>query len=175
MVNLLSAKNRENLEKLHFPEADQLVQGFLNTTEKEGFVEVYTPLQLSSMNVVLQVTFGKHAESIEDPLFKDIHSIMTESMRRASVAEEINTFLPVLSVVDVVLRKRRDIQKFVTERRNPIINGLIEEALKSKVDCLAKTLKAELAEFNDYDQYMVSLGKIYVTYVISTTLLTEWM
>ena len=159
VIQLLSPKNREPLAKLHYPEADTLIVTLLNTTKKDGFVNVYSPLELTSLNVIFTTCFGKKRfASTDDPFYKELTEVMRETMRRGSPTEEMDNFLPVLSVVDTLSRKWQDTRKFINGKRNPLFAKLINEVIESKVDCFTKSL-LELEDVNDFDNLLATLCK----------------
>ncbi|KAI8143136.1 cytochrome P450 [Fennellomyces sp. T-0311] len=173
-IQILSPKNHEHFEKLHGPEVDALIESLLYATKKHGAVDVHSPLQLTSLNVILSTCFGKRVESTEDPLFKEITAVMTESMRRSSASEELNTFLPILTVVDVLFGKKKDMRKFIYEKRNPLFDKLIKEALKSGVTCFAKSL-TELEDVNEYNNVLVTLSDAIFAGTDTTAVTLTWM
>ena len=135
-----------------------LITSFLKITKENGVVDVHLPLHLASLNVMLLTCFGKRADSMEDPLFKEATATIRESMRRGSPSEEMNTFLPILNVFEVFLRKQRGMKKFIDEKRDPLIGGLIKEAIDNNIDCFTKSL-TELEDVNEYDNLLVTVSK----------------
>ena len=158
-MQALSPKNRPQLDKVIIPEAEEVVEKLLNITSRDGLVNVADPFHFLSLNVVLATCLGTRATSTDDPLFKEITSIMHQGGKHASPAEEINTFLPIITIFDILTRKKQKLNKFIVEERDPAFARLIQEARENNVDCLANTL-FEIDEYdvNEYENVLVALG-----------------
>ncbi|KAI9488241.1 cytochrome P450 [Zychaea mexicana] len=172
-LQALSPKNRHKLEKLIHPEAEEAVQKLLAVTARDGSVDVSDPFHFASLNVILSTCFGKRAKSTEDPLFHEITYLMAEGGKRSSPAEEMNTFLPITAVLDVIFRKRQNMDKFIREKRNPTFRRLIQECLDNDADCLAKTL-FEMEDVNEYENVLVALADSILAGTETTAVMLTW-
>ena len=153
-LQILAPKNREKFEQLHIPEADYFINDLLATTAKEGAVNVEPPLRFMSMNVVISTCFGKRAESTNDILFKEVCYITNTTTDIMST--EINSFLPIMTIFDILFRRETKMKKFITERRDPFFKDLLQEAIDNKVDCFATSL-LEMEDVNDPANVLVTL------------------
>ncbi|KAI7855699.1 cytochrome P450 [Circinella umbellata] len=137
-LQILAPKNRKKFEQLHIPEADLFINNLLTTTAKEGSVNVEPLLRFMAMNVVVSTCFGKRAKSINDTLFKEVCYITDTTTDIMST--EINSFLPIMTIFDILFRTEAKMKKFITERRDPFFKQLLQEAIDNKVDCFATAL-----------------------------------
>ncbi|KAI9264099.1 cytochrome P450 [Phascolomyces articulosus] len=154
---ILSPKNRPMFEKLHVPEADMLIENLLEATEKEGSVNVTPLLQFTTVNVIIATCFGKRAESRDDQIFKDITELVHEASFRASAPEELSSYLPIWTILDILFQKKKKMRGFI-ERRNHAIQRLVDEALENNVDCFAKSLFEQEGLGHDPENILVTLS-----------------
>ncbi|KAI9264098.1 cytochrome P450 [Phascolomyces articulosus] len=172
-IQALSPKNRPHLDKLVIPEAEEVVEKLLTITTQKGSVNVADPLHFLSLNVILSTCFGKRVTSTDDPLFLEITSIMREGGKRASPAEEINTFLPIMTLFDMITGKKQKLDQFIVEQRDPAFGRLIQEARENNVDCLSNTL-FESKDVNEYNNVLVALADAILAGTDTTAVMLEW-
>ncbi|KAI9264097.1 cytochrome P450 [Phascolomyces articulosus] len=172
-LQILSPRNREHLDKLHGPDADLLIETLVNTTARDGSVAVSDPLHFTSLNVIFATCFGRRAESVDDPVFKEVSYLMNQTGKRSSPAEEISTFLPVMAIMDILFRKKKDMHKFIYERRNPAFERYIKASLEEDVDCFAKSL-LEMEDINNHDNVIVTLADLIIAGTDTTAVMLEW-
>ena len=156
-MQILSPRNREQLDRYHVPEAELLIETLVDTTAKDGSVAITDPLHFTALNVIFATCFGRRAESLDDPLFKEVSYLMAQTGKRSSPTEEISTFLPVMTIFDILFRKKKDMERFIYEERNPAFKRYIEKAIEDNVDCFAKSL-LEMDDINNFDNVIVTLG-----------------
>ncbi|KAI9488242.1 cytochrome P450 [Zychaea mexicana] len=172
-ISILSPRNRDQLEKLHGPEAELLIEHLVNATVKDGSVAVADPLHFASLNVVFTTCFGRRAESTEDPLFKEVSFLMNQTGKRSSPAEEISTFLPIMTILDIIFRRKQDMRKFIYEKRNPAFRRYIQDAVDSGVECFAKAM-LETKGIDDYDNVIVTMADAIIAGTDTTAVSLEW-
>ncbi|KAI9268823.1 cytochrome P450 [Phascolomyces articulosus] len=170
-LQILGPKNREKFERLHIPEADALIDDLLAETAKNGSVNIAYPLHFMSMNVILSTCFGKRAESIDDPLFKEVYHIMDDTSK--IMATEINSFLPIMTVLDILFRKEQKMRKFIDERRDPCFQRLLEEAIDNGVDCFATSL-LEMEDVNEPSNVLVALCDTLLAGTDTSAVMLTW-
>ena len=119
------------------------------------------------MNVVLTTSLGKRATSLQDPLFKKIIHVVDTGMKWAGAAEDMSTFLPIITILDIIFRKERRMTDFIENTRNPLFRSLIKEARESNVDCLLKSLYERKEEYElDDDAILVTISKYYYDFFL---------
>lgn len=156
----MAPKNVDRFSDILEREADYIVKYLIAATIANGHVDTVKPLQSASMNVVLTTCLGMRAESVLDPLFKEVVAVTDEGMKLAGAAEDMSSFLPILSVLDILFRKERRMRNFAENKRNPLYRRLIREALASDKDCLLKSLYELKDQYNlDDDDIMVTISK----------------
>ncbi|KAI9491715.1 cytochrome P450 [Zychaea mexicana] len=160
-LDILAPKNVDKFSPILHHEADFIVKHLLSATIANGHVEVIKPFQAAAMNVVLTTSLGKRATSLQDPLFQDIIGIVDQGMKWAGAAEDMSTFLPILTFLDVIHRKERRMKDFIEKRRNPLFRRLIKESLEGDAHCLVKSLYECKEEFDlDEDAILVTINDI---------------
>ncbi|KAG2216838.1 hypothetical protein INT45_009464 [Circinella minor] len=172
-LQILSPRNREQLDKFHGPEADLLIETFIDTTTKDGSVALDGPLHFTALNVIFSAGFGRRAESLDDPLFKEVHYLMEQTGLRSSPTEEISTFLPIMTVLDILLQKKKDMKRFIYKERNPAFKRYIEKAIEDNVDCFAKSL-LEMDDINNFDNVIVTLVDAIIAGTDTSAVTLEW-
>ncbi|KAJ8654226.1 hypothetical protein O0I10_010048 [Lichtheimia ornata] len=153
-LEVLAPKNVERLSDVMTQEADYIVKYLLSASLANGSVDLVKPLQFSSMNVIMQASLGMRAESPRDPLFRDMIHVIDRGMKFAGPAEDMSSFLPILSVMDVLYRKKSRLNNYIEKERTPLLKRLIKESLDSGKECLAKWLY-EYKDDEDIDDYTI--------------------
>ncbi|KAI7862713.1 cytochrome P450 [Spinellus fusiger] len=119
-------------------QSDILVKQLAEKTSLNGKVYPFDDLLLNSLNLVLTVCFGTYIESTDDPLFTKIIQMIDTSLEMSGLKEDLESYFPFLSFVGYLNnREKRQIQ-WVNEIRNPIIQSLLDKAIKGDVDCTLK-------------------------------------
>ncbi|KAG2228138.1 hypothetical protein INT45_009184 [Circinella minor] len=160
-LDILAPKNVDKFSPILEFEADFIVKHLLAATLANGSVEVIKPFQAAAMNVVLTTSLGKRATSLQDPLFKKIIHVVDTGMKWAGAAEDMSSFLPIITILDIIFRKERRMTDFIENTRNPLFRSLIKEARESNVDCLLKSLYERKEEYDlDDDAILVTINDI---------------
>ncbi|KAI8065891.1 cytochrome P450 [Gongronella butleri] len=96
---------------------------------------------LLSFNGIMRTCFGRRAETIQDPLFKDIMTMLDEGGKVAGAFSSIGSFLPWLSWVDSLAQSKKKAILFTQEYRDRIFKQLIKDVHHEKTDCMASRLE----------------------------------
>ncbi|KAI8376546.1 cytochrome P450 [Radiomyces spectabilis] len=154
-LSILAPKRVGEFDDLIQNEADVLLESLMKATEREGGINPVKSLQAFSLNVILTTTLAKRVTSVDDPLFKEIIHVVDEGMKRAAVDNDISTFLPLLSFMNLFSNKIKNMEDFIKNKRDPTFKRLIAEALQGEQDCFVKSF---------YDsQYALTEDDILVT------------
>lgn len=121
-------------------ESKKLVSRLLKSTATDGFTNPHRDLELYALNIITTICFGKQFETIDDPEFIDLTDAIEASMKLAGVENDLSNFLPVLQILDYFSGTRKKMQKFLAEKRNPLISSYIEEAEKSNQPNMVKSM-----------------------------------
>ncbi|KAJ8657340.1 hypothetical protein O0I10_006893 [Lichtheimia ornata] len=173
-LDILAPKNVDKFSDLIGRESDFLIKYLTSASFANGSVSLIKPLQFFSMNVILQAALGKRVDSPNDPEFREIVRVIDQSMKFAGVAEDISSFLPILTVLDVIYRKERKLKKFIEEVRNPLFRRLIKESLDSGEECLAKWFYEYKDEEVDDHGILVALSDIVAGGADTTAVSLSW-
>ncbi|CAO3645431.1 unnamed protein product [Cunninghamella blakesleeana] len=174
-LNILAPRKVDAFSDLIIKEAEYSVQQLLSQTEKLGQFNPMDSFYYTSMNTILITVFGKHVQQ-DDPLFKTVVKIVNESLHLAGTASDLSGFLPVLSFLDVLFRKKQYLQKFVTDVHNPIIKKLMEDALKNDQDSFYKQFYALKDEYDlDDKDLLVSMSDLVAAGVDTTSVTLSWL
>lgn len=115
----------------------------MNATTHDGQVDVFKPLQLITLNMALMITFASHAASIHDPLFKTLVDFVDRGIDYASPLGDVNMQLPHLAwIIELFTQNEHAMADFSFKERDPYYYNLVEKALASDQDCIAKAMDA---------------------------------
>ncbi|CAO3645253.1 unnamed protein product [Cunninghamella blakesleeana] len=174
-LTFLAPRKVDAFADLIVKEADYSVQRLLQQSEKLGQFNPIDCFQSTAMNVILTTSFGKHV-SPDDPLFKTIVDVVNESLQLAGTANDISGFLPVLSFLDVILKKKSYLENFVSKVHNPLIKKLMNEALESENDSFYKQFYALKEEYDlDEKDLLVSMSDLIAAGVDTTSVTLTWL
>jgi hypothetical protein len=122
-------------------ESERCANDLIDKTVSEDDVNPLPHIQLYAINVMLSVVYGTDAlKTPEDPLFKKMLHIVETTLRLLNPTEDISAFLPVLSFMDVLLKKESKMKDFWENESLPVTVQLIQESRKSDHDSLAKKI-----------------------------------
>ncbi|KAI7864509.1 cytochrome P450 [Spinellus fusiger] len=132
-------------------ETSTLVERLIKKSSNKEGIYPFQDIELRSLNVILRVCVGIHIESSEDPICDKFIDIVHKFTEYSSIKDNIDTYVPVLSFMNYFQDKEEKRRAFAEDLRNPLLRGLISQAIKGDVDCLAKEMK-ESDENNVYDE-----------------------
>lgn len=139
-LDVLAPKNVDRFSDILDYEADSIIETLLEDSAANAGLYPVKYFQAAAMNVVLTTILGKRATSMKDPLFLEVVTAVDKGMKFAGVANDVSSFLPILSIMDFLVRKERNMRNFIKNERDPLYKRLIKEALESDKDCLLKSL-----------------------------------
>jgi hypothetical protein len=140
-------------------EADDCIQRIVDASERDGSVNPYKDLQLCSMNFITQMCFATSAEDTSEPLFKQMIHFVDRGLIYAGIAGDLSSFLPSLGLLDVVTRKEKEMQDFISHYRDKLFRELIDKALNGDAECVIKTAYEEKERWNlDDDDILVFMS-----------------
>lgn len=115
-------------------------------------------LELASMNIIFNVSFGRKFDSIDDPEFHELAHIVETSMELAAAANDLASFVPLLAPVDYFAGSQAKMKKFTDTKLSPTFKKLVKEARSKDTENLVKTLDA--SDFNlEEDELLVIMCK----------------
>lgn len=156
-LDILAPKFVDKFSEVMWHEADELVSRLMSN--QDGIDPLKT-FQFTSMNIILTTCLGKRAKDMNDPLFCNVVGVVDEGMKLCGADNDMSTFLPIMDLFDVFVRKERGFRDFVEKKRNPLFRRLLKEALESDTDCLLKSMYDLKEEFElDDDNILVAMSK----------------
>ncbi|KAI8355565.1 cytochrome P450 [Blakeslea trispora] len=141
-LSLLAPKHISNFAGNIEEESSSLTERLITATEKHGSIVPVRDLQLASMNIIFDATFGKRFKSVEDPEFYDLAELSEQSLKNAGSENDLSSFLPIYKIADLFTGRQNKWKKFINERRNPAFRKLIAEALLQEKPNLINSLEA---------------------------------
>ncbi|KAI7881066.1 cytochrome P450 [Lichtheimia hyalospora FSU 10163] len=130
-----------NLEIPMCREVNEALSIMINTTASDDQVDVFKPLQLITLNMALMITFASHAASVRDPLFTTLVNYVDRGVDYVSPLGDISMQLPHLArIIDLVTQKEKAMADFSFKERDPYYYHLVQKALASEQDCIAKAM-----------------------------------
>ncbi|KAG0746254.1 hypothetical protein G6F57_003810 [Rhizopus arrhizus] len=140
-LNMLSPKSIDSLHEAIERETEYGVNLLITESHKQGDINPVDYTRLTSINFVLSTVFGiKGIQDIEDPLYKEIVHTMDVHVANISAVGDISAYLPILSFLDVIFRKERNLRNFVEKELRPLYRRLIKMARESDQPSLVKKL-----------------------------------
>lgn len=109
-------------------EASDLVNRCIDHTQKNGGTHPTQFFALNSINVMVSALFGKRFDSVEDPEFIQLSSMVEETIKFSGLEADITNFLPMLSVYSYLNGTQAKMKHQINQRRNPLYQKLIREA-----------------------------------------------
>lgn len=160
-LNMLSPKSIDGLHEAIERETEYGVNLLITESHKQGSINPVDYTRLTAINFVLSTVFGiKGIQHIEDPLYKEIVHTMERHVENISAVGDISAYLPILSFLDVIFRKERNLKKFVEKEHRPLYRRLTKMARESDQPNLVKKLD-EIKDSLDIDEEnIVILGSM---------------
>jgi hypothetical protein len=137
---VIAPKQIENYMDSIQKEARDLVSRFIASTERDGSINPLKYLELNSLNVIFNLSFGRKFDSVDDPEFKELTEVIETTMKYGGVENDMSTFLPIFSIVDYFSGLQAKMRNFIVTRRDPAFRKLIREASKMESPNLIKSL-----------------------------------
>ncbi|ORZ02475.1 cytochrome P450 [Syncephalastrum racemosum] len=157
-LDILAPKFVDKFSEVMWHEADDLVSRLV--ADQDGLDPLKT-FQFTSMNIILTTCLGKRAKNMDDPLFRNVVAVVDEGMKLCGADNDMSTFLPIIDIFDVFVRKERGFRDFVEKKRNPLFRRLLKEALEGDSDCLLKSMYDQKDEFElDDDNILVAMNDL---------------
>ncbi|KAG1559465.1 hypothetical protein G6F49_003565 [Rhizopus delemar] len=151
-LNMLSPKSIDGLHEAIERETEYGVNLLITESHKQGSINPVDYTRLTAINFVLSTVFGiKGIQHIEDPLYKEIVHTMERHVENISAVGDISAYLPILSFLDVIFRKERNLKKFVEKEHRPLYRRLTKMARESDQPNLVKKLD-EIKDSLDIDE-----------------------
>lgn len=143
-------------------EADTLLERLVSASKEDGGINPFKTLQLASLNVILSTCFARRADSVDDPLFRDIVHYVDEHVGFAGLENDLPSFLPIFHWLEKFgsqARNKKQKSDRLLETRNRLFRYLVQQARKTDQNCFVKTLDNIKAEHElDDDDIMVIMS-----------------
>jgi hypothetical protein len=160
-LNMLSPKSIDSLHEAIERETEYGVNLLITESHKQGGINPVDYTRLTSINFVLSTVFGiKGIQHIEDPLYKEIVHTMDEHVANISAVGDISAYLPILSFLDVIFRKERNLRNFVEKEHRPLYRRLTKMARESDQPNLVKKLDEIKDSLEIDEENIVILGSM---------------
>ncbi|KAI9316107.1 cytochrome P450 [Dichotomocladium elegans] len=95
---ILSPKVVDDCQDLVEEEANALLAR-LHNAQPEG-ISVYQTIELMTLNVVLKTIFAIRAASTDDPLYKEIHGYISETITYSNPVNDMPSYLPIFGFIE---------------------------------------------------------------------------
>ncbi|KAI8142836.1 cytochrome P450 [Fennellomyces sp. T-0311] len=176
LLSITSPKSVNNLSSLLEREVDDLVDSLISISCSEDGVSPLLPFKRSSLNYVLQTCFGTRVQwSEKDLLFDDLMRMLDEFTDHSAFHNDISNFIPSLSFISALRRRRKAYEKYDREIRTPVIQRLIQEAITGDQDCMLKRLFMQKAELGlDDEDLLVAATDVIVAGTDTTAVSLSW-
>ncbi|KAI9489765.1 cytochrome P450 [Zychaea mexicana] len=171
VLSVLSPKKLENeLGDVLEREADELIDILMAGQED---IDPTNHLLRASLNFILITCLNKRTSSIDDPLFTTLIDLLQSCIAHSDIVKyHIGAFLPVLSMLNRWTGTEQAFADLLKNKRNPFYMQLIQEALESDTDCLAKVLM--IREKLDVEYVIATLNDMVIAGSDTTTVTLGW-
>ncbi|KAI7879770.1 cytochrome P450 [Lichtheimia hyalospora FSU 10163] len=160
-------------------EADTLLERLVSASKEDGGIHPFKTLQLASLNVILSTCFARRADSVDDPLFRDIVQYVDEHVSFAGLENDLPAFLPIFHWLEKFGSQARNKQQKsnrLLETRNRLFRYLVQQARKSDQNCFVKTLDDIKEEHGlDDDDIMVIMSDLVIAGTDTTSVTLAWL
>ncbi|CAO3639618.1 unnamed protein product [Cunninghamella echinulata] len=174
-LEILAPRKVDEFAHLVDFEADNLIKQFIELTKQKGQLNPLEYIQSATLNVILQTTFGNRVSSIDDPLSKEILYIVNQHVHYASFSSDISSYLPILSFLDIIFRKERNINHFLKTFYRPCIKKLAKYALENEKDCFYTRLLGMKEQYGlDHEDVLVSVSDILIAGSDTSAVTLSW-
>lgn len=127
----------------------------MRATEKDGSVDPMQHFMLQALNVIYKVSFGDRFETIDDPKFHELSSLIEETMTLGGFGNDLASFLPILSIVDYFAGSQVKMKRFIKTKRDPIFKRLLKEAMSREGSNVVKSLDEQKYDFAEEDKIVL--------------------
>ncbi|KAI9320634.1 cytochrome P450 [Dichotomocladium elegans] len=155
VFHFLSPKNAMTFRPIIHNESNILIDHLTASSIKNQGVDFFKSIQLMSLNVMLLTLFGVRATSTDDPLFKKVIRLVNNGIKLASATEDIKTFFPMMSLLDILLRKEKKMANYVFTERDPVFSMLVADTIKGEQNTFIKHLHELQDERIDEETLMI--------------------
>jgi hypothetical protein len=144
-------------------ESRNLVDSLISCTENDGSVYPLKYLELNSLNVICAASFGRRYDSIYDPEYEKMASLVNQGIKFAEYGDDF----VFTSVFDFILRRQAKIRDYMS-KRNATFRQLIRQATLREGTNLIKSLEENDCGLSEDDTLvlmcMLSFSKMDIHY-----------
>ncbi|KAL9541409.1 hypothetical protein MBANPS3_009135 [Mucor bainieri] len=155
VTSILAPKQIETYMESISNESIELVNRLIRATEEDGSVNPMQHFMLQALNVIYKVSFGDRFETIEDPKFHELSSLIEETMTLGGLENDLASFLPILSIVDYFAGSQVKMKRFIKTKRDPVFRRLLKEAMSREGPNVVKALEEQKYEFTEEDKIVL--------------------
>lgn len=109
-------------------EARDIVNRFLDSSEKVGYGDPVEEFKLYALNVIFKTVSGRSFTSAEEPDYKKLKRIMEYNIKNSAWENDLSNFLPILSVYEYFFGTLAEQKVFIRDERDPFFRRVVEEA-----------------------------------------------
>jgi hypothetical protein len=150
------------MDGIEFEVAD-LCNRLVDDSEKEGSVYPTPYLQLSTLNIILNITMGKRFESLDDPELSEIMKMLKANIYYEGIEMDLPNYLPILSVLNLFSNVGQEMRDHFSNSRDRIIKRLMAESAEKEEINFVKAINEEDSILDDTDK-LVLLCKCHLKY-----------
>ncbi|KAI8982663.1 cytochrome P450 [Pilobolus umbonatus] len=151
-LSILAPKKLDVYVGLIDEESNALVERLITCTEKEGGISPNHHLEFNTLNFISLALFGKRYESMDDPEYQVVANIPVVINKLIDISNDLSTFLPILTIVNLFKDSGAAMKKFVANERDPVLSRLIEAASKRDGPNLVKAIRGGDFDLDPLDE-----------------------
>lgn len=155
-LSVLAPKHIEKYSPSLERESADLVTRFIESTEKEGSINPFHHLTLFSMNVITTALFSKRFDSVHNPNFITLTSIIEQAMKNLGLDNDLSNFLPIISLYDYFFGTQVEQKSFIKNERNPFFRKLIQNATMAEGPNVIKSFAEDGFTLSNDDMLVIT-------------------
>lgn len=155
-LSVLAPKHIEKYSPSLERESADLVTRFIESTEKEGSINPFHHLTLFSMNVITTALFSKRFDSVHNPNFITLTSIIEQAMKNLGLDNDLSNFLPIISLYDYFFGTQVEQKSFIKNERNPFFRKLIQNATTAEGPNVIKSFAEDGFTLSNDDMLVIT-------------------
>lgn len=138
-------------------EAKDVVDRFLESSEKQGYGDPVEEFKLYALNVIFKTVCGRLFDSSEDPEYKKLKWLMEYNIKNSAWENDLSNFIPILSVYDNFFGTLAGQKAYIKNERDPFFKKVVEGSDTIEGPNILKSL-AEAGFDLSFDEKLVLAG-----------------
>ncbi|KAI8985318.1 cytochrome P450 [Pilobolus umbonatus] len=160
MTEVISVKNLDKYKDFMDEQADKLLAGLLDFSNKQGFLNPRLLFEFYSFSIIVMIGFGKRYSSIGDKDFLDLANLVLTAEENIGIKGNLSNYIPILAILDHLVGKKKKIDNLIYNKQEPLMRTLLKEALECSESNMVKSIKESGTEMDEDNTIVLSFDLI---------------